>query len=514
MELFGWQISKKIRSNQTEVPKQLPAIVPKDNGDGASIAAASGYFGQYVDIGGSQITNENDLIRKYRWAATQPEVDAAISDIVNQGIASGRNSAPISLDLTNLDQEDSVKQEIQNQFYHVLKLLKFNSLASDIFRAWYIDGRLFYHLMVDPENPGLGIQEVRKVDPTQIRKVKEVETSLDQATNVRTEQIINEYYIIGEFSASTPSSNGVKVDPNAIAYCNSGLLDETGTYTISYLHKALKIINQLRMLEDALVIYRIARAPERRIFYIDVGNLPKGKAEEYVQGIMSRYRNKLVYDVQSGEIRDDRRNMAMLEDFWLPRREGGRSTEIQTLAGGENLGQIDDIVFFQNKLYKSLNVPLSRLTSDTAYNLGRATEINRDEVKFQKFIDTLRKKFSDIIFDILKVQLLLKDVIIEKDWDVIMQDITIDFLEDNYFAELKENEILAERIKMLQSVEGYISKYFSEKWVRNTILRQTDDDITVMNQQIQDEKDSGTEVVTTEPSPEQPVSTEEPPPET
>lgn len=490
MELFGWQISKKLKRSGQE-KKELPALVPDQTDDAITTNAAGGYYGQYVDLGGTQVTNENDLIRRYRWCASQPEVDQAVSDIVDQAIASGENSSPLSIILEDLEQPDEVKEEIIDQFNHVLKLLNFNQLAADIFRSWYVDGRLYYHLMVDPKNPKLGIQEMRKVDPTAIRKVKEITTKQDKTTGVQTEEVTAEYFVYGDYESGASATSGIKVDKNAVIYCPSGLVDETGEKTISYCHKAIKIINQLRMLEDALVIYRISRAPERRIFYIDVGNLGKGPAEQYVQSIMSKYRNKLVYDVSTGEIRDDRKSMSMLEDFWLPRREGGRGTEITTLPGGENLGQIDDVIFFQRKLYKALNVPIGRLETDAAFTVGRATEINREEVRFQKFIDKLRKKFSRLILDTLKVQLLLKGVVTEKDWEVIREDISIDFLEDNYFAELKEMEILRERIEMLAQLNEYVGTYYSNDWIRRNILRQDDETIEKLKKQIEDEKKSG-----------------------
>ena len=491
MELFGFEISKKIKA-AAQTKKELPALVPDKTDDAISTTAAGGFYGQYVDIGGGgQIANENDLIRRYRWAASQPEVDQAVSDIVDQAIASGETSAPVSIILEDLDQADEVKEEIIDQFNHVIKLLNFNQMAADIFRSWYVDGRLFYHLMIDPKNPKLGIQEMRKVDPLSIRKIKEITKKKNQKSGIETEEVTAEYYVYGDYETSGTTATGVKVDKNAIVHCPSGLVDENGDKTISYIHKGIKLINQLRMLEDALVIYRISRAPERRIFYIDVGNLAKGKAEQYVQSIMSKYRNKLVYDASTGEIRDDRKSMSMLEDFWLPRREGGRGTEITTLPGGENLGQIDDVIFFQRKLYKALNVPIGRLETDTAFTVGRATEINREEVRFQKFIDKLRKKFSRLFLDTLKVQLLLKGVVTEKDWEVIREDISIDFLEDNYFAELKEMEILRERIEMLAQLNEYVGTYYSNDWIRRNILRQDDETIEKLKKQIEDEKKSG-----------------------
>lgn len=495
MNIFGWQISKRIEGKSGS-KKDIPALVSGDTDNDAIVTSdGGGYYGQYIDQGDGRISNENDQIRKYRWAASQPEVAQAVSDIVDQAIASGEDKAPISVILTRLDQPDEVKKEIIAQFEHVVKLLNFNQNAADIFRSWYVDGRLYYHLMVDPKNTKLGIQEMRQVDPTTIRKVREVTTKRDPDSKIETQVVTAEYYVYGDYDAkgggSQAANSGVKVDKNAIVYCPSGEVDATGKRTMSHLHKAIKPINQLRMLEDALVIYRISRAPERRIFYIDVGNVPKGKAEQYVQGIMSKYRNKLVYDVATGDIRDDRNSMSMLEDFWLPRREGGRGTEITTLPGGENLGQIEDVVFFQRKLYKALDVPIGRLETDTAFTVGRATEINREEVRFQKFIEKLRKKFSHLIMETLKVQLVLKGVVTESDWAVIRENIAIDFLEDNYFAELKEMEIFRERMEMMQQLDEYVGKYFSHEWVRRTILRQDDATIKRMQKEIKAEKKSG-----------------------
>lgn len=495
LDIFGWQISKKVEKESGK-KKEIPALVPENYDDDTIVtSAAGGYYGRNIDLGDTQISNENDQIRKYRWAAAQPEVDQAVSDIVDQAIASGEDKSPVSLLLTNLEQPDPVKKEIIEQFDHVVKLLNFNQCAADIFRAWYVDGRLYYHLMVDPDNTKLGIHEMRRVDPTTIRKIKEVTTKRDPKTKIETQEVTAEYYVYGDYDAkggvSPATHTGVRVDKNAIIHCPSGEVDLTGKRTISHLDKAIKPINQLRMLEDALVIYRISRAPERRIFYIDVGNIPKGKAEQYVQSIMSKYRNKLVYDVATGDIRDDRNSMSMLEDFWLPRREGGRGTEITTLPGGENLGQIEDVIFFQRKLYKALEVPIGRLETDTAFTVGRATEINREEVRFQKFIEKLRKKFSHLIMETLKIQLILKGVVTESDWKVIREDIVVDFLEDNYFAELKEMEILRERIEMLQSLDEYVGKYFSHEWIRRNVLRQDDDTIKRLEKEIEAEKKSG-----------------------
>jgi hypothetical protein len=500
MELFGYQITKKVGSKELKKEKEVVSFAPKPEDDGvSSTVAAGGYYGQYVDLDGTASSNDRDLIIKYREAAQQPECDSAISDIVDAAIASANNGAPAELILNDLDQPDSIKKKIAEEFDNVLSLYKFNKTGENLFRKWYIDGRVYFHVIIDEKNPKRGILELRPIESLFMKKIKEVKKVTDTKTDVAIQKVVNEYYVYSEDysgsgagvvgSGSQGSVSGVKISKEAIINVTSGLLDATQKRVVSYLHKALKPVNQLRMMEDSLVMYRYSRAPERRIFYIDVGNLPKGKAEEYVQGIMNKYRNKLVYDAQTGDIKDDRRHMSMLEDFWLPRREGGRGTEITTLPGGENLGQIDDILFFQKKLYKTLNVPITRLDSEDSFNLGRASEISRDEVKFQKFIDRIRKKFSNILIEALRIQLILKGIISQSEWEEIVEDISIDFLEDNYFAELKENEILKERIDMLDSLSDHIGKFYSTKWIRNNILRQTDEDIDRINKEISSEGD-------------------------
>lgn len=485
--LFGYEISKKIEKSDTkrEVPSLVPNQEPADQ-----VLSAGGHFGQYVNLGDSNITNINDIIRKYRALSNYSEVDLAVNDIVDQAIVSKEGESPVSLDMQNLDQPDSVKKEITKEFKNILNLLNFNEDASDIFRRWYVDGRLYYHIMVDFKKLSDGIVELRPVDPTKIRKVREEADRLNKKTGHKERVVTDEYYVYGEMG-SNDSTQGVKVDKNGIVFVPSGLIDESGTHIIGHLHKALKTANQLRMLEDSLIIYRISRAPERRIFYIDIGNLPTGKGEEYVNNIMSRYRNKMVYDMDTGEVKDDQRSMAMLEDFWLPRREGAKGTQIETLSGGENLGQIDDVIFFQRKLYKSLNVPIGRLESDNAFSVGRATEITREEVKFQKFIDRIRRKFSKLLLDLLEKQLVLKNVIKANEWSSLSSDITIDFSEDNYFSELKEHEIIRERITLLSEVGEYVGTYFSNEWVKKNILNQKDDEIDMIKKQIDAEKKSG-----------------------
>tara|TARA_B110000908_G_C10248449_1_gene450306 strand:- start:1146 stop:2819 length:1674 start_codon:yes stop_codon:yes gene_type:complete len=502
MELFGYNITKRVGAKDIAKEKEVVSFTPKPEDDGvSSTVAAGGYYGQYVDLDGTASSNDRDLIIKYREASQQPECDSAISDIVDAAIASSSIGAPAELILNKLDQPDSIKKQISEEFDNVLSLYKFNKTGENLFRKWYVDGRIYFHVIIDDKNPKRGIIELRPVESLFMKKIKEVKKVTDAKTDVAVQKIVNEYYVYSEdYSGSgagvqTKNSavSGVKISKEAIINVSSGLLDATQKRVVSYLHKALKPVNQLRMMEDALVMYRVARAPERRIFYIDVGNLPKGKAEEYVQGIMNKYRNKLVYDASTGDIKDDRRHMSMLEDFWLPRREGGRGTEITTLPGGENLGQIDDILFFQKKLYKTLNVPVTRLDSDDSFNIGRASEISRDEVKFQKFVDRIRKKFSTILLEALRIQLILKGVISQNDWQDIAENIAIDFVEDNYFAELKENEILKERIDMLDSLSDHIGKFYSTKWIRNNILRQTDEDIERINVEISDEGEESDE---------------------
>ena len=498
MELFGYEIKKRLDNTTPEAEKKdLKSFVQKYDDEGIQTVAAGGYYGQYYDIDGTSVTSDKELILKYRGAAEQPECDSAIDDIVNEAIASGEIGAPVEINLDDLNYEEDIKEKIRNEFSTIVKLLEFNENGSDLFRRWYIDGKIYFHIVVDSNNPKEGIQELRFVDSIFMRKVREIKTETDRMTGAVIDETSDEYFIYseeeggtyGSASQSGQTSTGLKVAKEAMLYVTSGIMDASRTKVMSHLHKSIKLVNQLRMLEDALVIYRISRAPERRIFYIDVGNLPKGKAEEYVRNMMSQYRNKIVYDTASGEVRDDRRHKSMLEDFWLPRREGGRGTEITTLPGGENLGQIDDILFFQKKLYKSLNVPLSRLESDTGFNVGRATEINREEVKFQKFIDRLRQRFSYVFMDALKTQLMLKGIIQESDWDIIKEDISVDFITDNSFAILKDFEVLKDRIDMAQQVESLVEQgLYSKEWVRKNILGQTDDDIEQMDKQIADEK--------------------------
>ena len=487
-ELFGFEIKRKEQEKEDEKKKSF--VAPLED-DGSSYVQAGGHFGQYIDMSGTDgAKNEADLIRRYRDIAQHPECDAAIEDIINESIVSDTDSAPVELITNNLKQPDSVKKMIRQEFENVVSLLQFNHYGHETFRKWYIDGRLFYHIIIDESNPKKGITELRPIDPTRIRKVKEIDQEKDPTTGASVIKNIEEYYLYQDSSMSK-SNQGLKISKDAIQYTTSGLLDTSRKKVLSYLHKAIKPVNQLRMMEDSLVIYRLSRAPERRIFYIDVGNLPKGKSEEYLRGIMNQYRNKLVYDANTGEIKDDRKHMSMLEDFWLPRREGGRGTEISTLPGGENLGQIDDIFYFQKKLYRSLNVPVNRLEQEGQYTLGRSTEISRDEVKFQKFVNRLRKKFSWLFLDLLKTQLLLKGIITEKDWAEIKENIAVDYIKDSYFSELKDAEIIRERLELLATLDEYVGNYFSKDWVRKNILMQSDEDIDTMDKQIAIERESG-----------------------
>jgi len=481
-EFFGFEINRKSTKG-----KELPSFVPKTDEDGTGVIQAGGHFGAYIDMDGDKAKNDNDLIMKYRDIASQPECDAAVEDIINESIVGDNDEAPINIVLDELEVSDKIKESIKHEFDNILSLLSFNAYAHDIFRRWYVDGRLPYHIIINNENPKQGIKELRYIDPTKLRKVKEVEETTDPKTGAKLIKKVDEFFMFQD-KTMNGANQGLKIYPDAIAYCTSGVMDPGRKRILSYLHKALKPVNQLRMMEDSLVIYRISRAPERRIFYIDVGNLPKGKAEEYLRGIMNQYRNKLVYDAKTGDIKDDRKHMSMLEDFFLPRREGGRGTEITTLPGGENLGQIDDIIYFQKKLYKSLNVPVNRLEQEAQYSLGRTTEITRDEVKFKKFIDRLRKRFSDLFMQLLKTQLLLKGIITRDDWKTWKESIAFDYIEDNYFSELKQSEMIRERFEMLGSLDEHIGRFISNEWVRKNILRFNDEEIEEIQKQIDAEK--------------------------
>ena len=484
-QLFGYSLERKKKESQ-----KGPSFVHKDSDDAAQPIVAGGYFGQYVDLGDSaNKSNEVELIGRYREMSLHPEADAAISDITNEAIAGDLDDHPVDIELSNLPVSQSVKNRLREEFENILSLLDFDRRAYDIFRRWYIDGRLFYHKMIDPEDPKKGITELRYIDPRKIKKVIEYDKPKDRISPVdpQVNALIPkavEYFIYSPKGLRGYENQGIKIATDAICFCHSGQMDMQRNYVLSHLHKAIKALNQLRMIEDSLVIYRLSRAPERRIFYIDVGNLPKQKAEQYLREVMARYRNKLVYNADTGEIRDDKKFMSMLEDIWLPRREGGRGTEISTLPGGQNLGELEDVKYFQKKLYRSLNVPESRLESDNSFNIGRSAEITRDEVKFQKFVTRLRKKFSDLFNDLLKTQCVLKGVCTLEEWDEIKEHVQYNFIADNYFSEMKEKEVMNERLAMLQQMDPYAGKYFSVEYLRRNILRQTDNEMKELDEQM------------------------------
>lgn len=494
MELFGFEISRKQEEKEQAVKQ---SFVAPDKDDGATVIAEGGYYGQYVDIEGTKAKDDVDLIKKYREASFYPECDAAITDIVNEAIVTDDEKQPVDIRTDQLEYSDKIKKLIKEEFDNVVRLLNFNSLSHDIFRKWYVDGRIYYHIIIDEKNPKAGILEMRPIDAIKIRKVRQVLEEKDPKTGAKLIKGFNEFYIYQDTvlgagagtggASGLRGTQGLKIAKDSVIYVPSGMIDATSKKMVSYLFKALKPVNQLRMMEDSLVIYRMARAPERRIFYIDVGNLPKGKAESYLRDIMARYKNKIVYDASTGEIRDDRKHMAMLEDFWLPRREGGKGTEISTLPGGENLGQIEDIIYFQKKLYRSLNVPMSRMETETGFSLGRSNEISRDELKFSKFVQRLRRKFSDLFLQTLRTQLILKGIISREDWEVMKEAIKVDFRKDNYFSELKEAEMLRERMQTLQLIDPYVGKYYSATWVRKNILRQTDEEIEEIDAEMEQE---------------------------
>jgi len=501
-KLFGFSIE-----NTDQKPKSVVSPVPQSNEDGVDYFIQSGFYGQYVDIEGVYRT-EYDLIRRYREMALHPECDSAVEDIVNEALVSDLYDSPVEIELSNLNASDRLKQIIRDQFKSIKEMMDFDKKCHEIFRNWYVDGRVFYLKVIDQERPQDGIQEIRYIDPMKMKHIREEKRNKKDARlnfgRISQNEVdarfpdIEEYYIYTptpNFPAGTisgGSKKGVKIAKDSITYCTSGLVDRNKGTVLSYLHKAIKALNQLRMIEDSLVIYRLSRAPERRIFYIDVGNLPKLKAEQYLKEVMSRYRNKLVYDANTGEVRDDRKFMSMLEDFWLPRREGGRGTEITTLPGGQNLGELSDIEYFQKKLYRSLGVPESRIAgSGDGFNLGRSSEILRDEIKFSKFVGRLRKRFANMFNDMLRTQLILKNIVTPEDWEKMSDHIQYDFLYDNHFAELKETELLTNRITAVTTIEPYIGKYFSTEYVRKRILRQTDSEIIEIDKQIDDEIEKG-----------------------
>ena len=482
-ELFGFRITRADKGSGDGF-----TAPPSDDGT-LDIVSGGGHYASVLDMDGRD-RNELDLIRRYRDIAQQPECDGAIEDIANEAIVSDERDKSVSLSLDRLDLSRNIKAKIREEFDEVLRLMDFNAKGHDIFRRWYVDGRIYYHKVIDTKAPRKGIKELRYIDPRKIKKVREQRKEKDPKTGLDLVKGIDDYYLYNEkgMDQNTGTTSGIKITADSVAYCPSGVVDMHRGTVISYLNKAIKPVNQLRMIEDALVIYRISRAPERRIFYIDVGNLPKVKAEAYLKDVMNRYRNKLVYDARTGEIRDDRNHMSMLEDFWLPRREGGRGTEITTLPGGSNLGEIDDIKYFQNKLYRSLNVPISRLEAENSFSIGRSDNITRDELKFTKFVQKLRKKFSVLFMDILKTQLVLKGVIAVEEWDTMKEHIQFDFMQDGHFTELKNAEILQNRLDMLGQIESYVGTYFSKEYVRKNVLRMNDEEIQDIENQIKDEE--------------------------
>ena len=503
-KLFGFNIqSGEVKSPTTISP------VPKNNEDGSDFYVASSFYGQYVDIEGVYRT-EYDLLKRYREMSLHPECDTAIEHVVNEAIVADLNDSPVEIELSNLDVDNNIKNIIRQEFKYIKEIMDFDKKAHEIFRNWYVDGRIFYHKVIDLKHPEEGIKEVRYIDALKIKFVRELKKrAINDAGNLTyvnqdpakeltmfESPNVDEYFVYnpqasGGMQVGSAYGKGIKIAKDAITYITSGLVDRNKQATLSYLHKAIKALNQLRMIEDSLVIYRLSRAPERRIFYIDVGNLPKVKAEQYLREVMSRYRNKLVYDASTGEIKDDKKHLSMMEDFWLPRREGGRGTEITTLPGGQNLGELTDVEYFQKKLYRSLNVPESRIGAGDGFNLGRSSEILRDELMFSKFVGRLRKRFSQIFHDMLKTQLILKNVVTPEDWEYMSDHIQYDFLYDNHFAELKETELMNGRITLLAQVEPYIGKYYSVDYVRRKVLRQTDEELIEIDMQIDLEKQLG-----------------------
>ena len=488
-QLFGFSLERA-----KKVPKG-PSFVQKDNMDGSQPIVGGGYYGYSVDFDGT-VRNEHELITRYREMVLQPECDSAVDDIVNETICGNFDDVPVELELSNLKTSDKIKKLMREEFEEILRLLDFENRSYEIFRRWYVDGRLFYHKVIDPKNPRAGLTELRYIDPRKIRKVTEYEGKrpeqmMAQDLNQQLTRKSAEYFLYNPKGLKNSTNQGMKIAPDSVCYCHSGIQDLNKNMTLSHLHKAIKAVNQLRMIEDSLVIYRLSRAPERRIFYIDVGNLPKNKAEQYLREVMGRYRNNLVYDANTGEIKDDKKFMSMLEDFWLPRREGGRGTEISTLPGGQNLGELEDVKYFQKKLYKALNVPSSRLETETTFNIGRAAEITRDEVKFQKFIARLRKRFSELFIDLLKTQLILKGIITLEDWEEMKNHVQFDFIADNYFTELKEIEIRNERMNQVNTMDPYVGKYFSVEYMRRQVLKQTDTEIKEIDEQIDAEREAG-----------------------
>ena len=491
VQLLGFEITRKNDTLEKPAEAKQAFTIPSPD-DGVTTISAGGYFGQYLDM---EVTakNDYDLIRRYREVAQHPECDMAIEDIINEVIVSNERDVAVSISLDKLGVSDKIKEKIRDEFDEVMRLLNFEEKGHDIFKRWYVDGRIYFHKVIDPSSPRKGITELRFIDPRKMKKVREIKKKRDvKSKGIEVVEQTAEWFIYNEKGIQAGNSNaGVKIATDSITFVTSGVIDQNRNMVMGHLHKAIKPVNQLRMIEDAVVIYRIVRAPERRVFYVDVGNLPKIKAESYLRDVMARYRNKLVYDASTGEIRDDRKHMSMLEDFWLPRREGAKGTEVTTLPGGQNLGEITDVQYFQKKLYKALNVPISRLESESGFNLGKAAEITRDELKFTKFVQRLRKRFTQLFADILKTQLVLKGIITIEDWAKIGAHIQYDYLKDGYFAELKEAEILRERLSLAQEVSPYVGKYYSVDYIRKKVLRQSDDDIIEIDNQIAKEIKQG-----------------------
>ena len=490
--LFGFTIAREKSEQENSVQQ---SFTPPSNDDGALTITSAAYYGTYVDLDGTA-KNDVELISRYREMAMQPEIESAIDDIVNEAICQDDDGKIIKIVLDDLQQPEKIKKAIKAEFNNVLRLLNYKNMAQDIFRRYYIDGRMYYHIIIDRENPMAGIKELRYIDPRKLRKVREVKKQKDERTGVEVMDLVNEYYIFNDKVVSSSSSSfgpvGVRITSDSIISVVSGLMDSRRAVVLSYLHKAIKPLNQLRMIEDATVIYRISRAPERRIFYIDVGNLPKLKAEQYLRDIMVKYKNKLVYDAVTGEVRDDRKFLSMMEDFWLPRREGGKGTEITTLPGGQNLGELEDVKYFEKKLYKALSVPVSRLNPESSgFSLGRTNEITRDELKFAKFVDRLRNKFSNLFDQAMRVQVVLKGICTAEEWDIMKENIYYDFIKDNNFTELKDAELMTNRLGLLQTIDPYTGRYFSQLWIQRNVLRLSDDEIEEMDKEIEMEKEQG-----------------------
>jgi len=520
IKLFGFTLGKK-DIVQVQQPEQASFALPTEaNDDGAVTITSNAYYGTYVDLEGS-VRNELELITRYREMANHPECEMAIDEIVNEAITHTEDGRVVDIILDKLKQSDSIKKKIIDEFETILRMVNFSNLADDLFKRWYIDGRIYYHIVVDETNPKEGIKELRYIDPRKIRKVREIKKDRDPKTGANVIKSIAEYYVYNDKGTNTQTytaqvNNGLRIAPDAVINVNSGLMDAKNTFVISYLHKAIKPLNQLRMIEDAIVIYRLSRAPERRIFYIDVGNLPKGKAEQYLRDVMVKYRNKMVYDASTGELRDDRKHMSMLEDFWLPRREGGKGTEITTLPAGQNLGELEDVKYFRSKLLNSLNVPISRLEpqqSGGMIGIGRSTEVTRDEVKFTKFIQRLRNKFAQIFDHALKVQLVIKGICTQAEWEEFRESIYYDFKKDNNFVELRDAELLRERINLLTMTDPFIGKYYSQEWIKKHVLHMSDEDIKNMQKQMDAEEEQGIGPVLGVPGQEDQVDPDAYPPE-